>query len=171
MSITNQIASAQKEKKLYRYYYRKCSLRPNEWQENTNIPVPTLQACFEDDQAAYLVTSYAEGVGMDSLRRDQQAIVAQELETHIKTLHSLRGSKLGGVSGHVILPHMLMIKTDEYVFCHNNLSQYNVIEYAGFFPEKFEAPFYKRPGPSGAIDGEEDDTDKLLEFIWGQRVK
>lgn len=67
----------------------KRSLRPSEWQvsfqgtihvprlgrerlfneaasikyirENTNIPVPTLYACFEDDNAAYLVTSYVDG--------------------------------------------------------------------------------------------------------------
>lgn len=199
----------------------KRSLRPNEWQtspilgtthvprlgierilneaaslryikENSSIPVPDLHACFKDDNCAYLIMSYVEGVGMDSLADDQKEIVTQELKEHLKTMHSLRSSKLGGVSGQVILPYRLFRKTprddwemqeasseNEYAFCHNDLSQHNVIvnpdtlkiaaiidwEYAGFFPEEFDSPYYKRPGPSVAIDGEEDDTDKLMQFI------
>ncbi|KAF1951085.1 kinase-like protein [Byssothecium circinans] len=198
----------------------KRSLRPSEWQvspfkgtihvprlgverilneaaaltyvkENTNIPVPTLHACFEDDNAAYIVTSYVDGVSMSALTDDQKAIVTKELEGHIETLHSLRGARLGGPSGHVILPYRMLQKTfrdewdlqtsssAEYVFCHNDLLQQNVIvdpgtlkiaaiidwEYAGFFPEEFERAFYKRLGPSVALEGEEDDTDRLLEFI------
>jgi hypothetical protein len=38
-------------------------------------------------------------------------------------------------------------------------------EYAGFFPEYFETPFYRRPGPSVAINGERDDVDDLLPFF------
>lgn len=70
-------------------------------------------------------------------------------------------------------------ESDEYEFCHNDLSQYNIIvdpatlkikaiidwEYAGFFPPYFEAPFYKRPGPSVALDGERDDVPELLQFL------
>ncbi|KAL5341024.1 hypothetical protein BJX70DRAFT_396083 [Aspergillus crustosus] len=66
----------------------------------------------------------------------------------------------------------------DYVFCHNDLSQHNVVvdprslkiqaildwEYAGFYPEYFEAPFHKRPGPSVALNGEEDDVEALLGF-------
>lgn len=65
------------------------------------------------------------------------------------------------------------------MFCHNDLSQQNVIvnpeslkilaiidwEYAGFYPEYFDRPFYKRLGPSMALDGEEDDTEKCLDFL------
>ncbi|KAI9664027.1 MAG: hypothetical protein M1821_007518 [Bathelium mastoideum] len=203
----------------------KRSLRPSEWQtspflgtthvprlgterilneaaslkyikENSDIPLPSLYACFEDDNSAYLITSYIDGVGMDSLTDDQKAIVTQELKEHIKTMHSLRSSKLGGVSGHTILPYRLLRKTPiddwdlqmasnkEYVFCHNDLSQNNIIvdpdtleiraivdwEYSGFFPEEFDAPYYKRLGPSVAINGEDDDTDQLMQFIKDQQV-
>ncbi len=203
----------------------KRSLRPNKWQvsqvkgtihvprlgverilneaaalryvkENSNIPVPTLYACFEDDQAAYIITSYIDGVSMSSLTSDQKTVVAQELEVHIKTLHSLRGPRLGGASGHLILPYRMLQKTfrddwslqtsasDEYAFCHNDLSQQNVIvdpetlkiaaiidwEYAGYFPEEFDLPFYKRLGPSIALDEEADDTDKFLQFIKEHQV-
>jgi aminoglycoside phosphotransferase (APT) family kinase protein len=68
---------------------------------------------------------------------------------------------------------------DEYVFCHNDLSQQNVIvdpdtlkskaiidwEYAGFYPAHFEMPFYTRFGPSIAIKDEADDSAKLLAFF------
>jgi Ser/Thr protein kinase RdoA (MazF antagonist) len=74
---------------------------------------------------------------------------------------------------------------DEFVFCHNDLSQQNVIvdplslkilaiidwEYAGFYPEFFDRPFYKRLGPSIALDGEEDDTEKLLDFLLSHLVR
>lgn len=203
----------------------KRSLRPSEWQispfkgtihvprlgierilneaaaltyvkENSAIPVPTLHACFEDDQSAYIVTSYVDGVSMSSLTDHQKALVTQELEAHIRSLHSLRGPRLGGASGHVILPYRMLQKTfkddwnlqtsstAEYVFCHNDLSQQNVIvnpetlkiaaiihwEYAGFFPEEFDVPFYKRLGPSVAINGVEDDTEKFISFIKDHQV-
>jgi serine/threonine protein kinase len=203
----------------------KRSLRPNEWQispfkgtihvprlgierilneaaalkyvkENSAIPVPTVHACFEDDNSAYLITNYVDGVSMSSLPDDQKEIVTQELKGYIQTLHSLRGPRLGGVSGHMILPYRVLQKTfrddwslhsssnAEYAFCHNDLSQQNVIvdpetlkiaaiidwEYAGFFPEEFDLPFYKRLGPSVAINGEEDDTDKFLGFIKDNQV-
>ncbi|KIM38985.1 hypothetical protein M413DRAFT_419347 [Hebeloma cylindrosporum] len=67
----------------------------------------------------------------------------------------------------------------EFVLCHNDLSQDNVIvdettlkvnaildwEYAGFYPPEFDSPFYLRPGPSVAIQEEEDDVPKLLEVL------
>ena len=73
---------------------------------------------------------------------------------------------------------------EEYVFCHHDLSQHNIIvepetlkiaaivdwEYAGFFPEYFESPFYTRPGPSVAIKEEIDDTSRLLEFLTSHTV-
>jgi aminoglycoside phosphotransferase (APT) family kinase protein len=67
----------------------------------------------------------------------------------------------------------------DLVFCHNDLSANNVIvdpdslkikaiidwEYAGFYPPEFEAPFYRRPGPSFALEGEVDDVDMLLKMM------
>jgi aminoglycoside phosphotransferase (APT) family kinase protein len=197
----------------------KRSLRPSEWQttwagtvhvprmnnekllnegaaldyirRHTNIPVPTLHACFEDDKAVILVTEYIEGVGMNELDEKQKKIVTAELEGHLKTLRGLRSSRLGGPTGIVIPPYRVTDASEkddwtlepstaeDYVFCHNDLSQHNVIvdpetskiaaivdwEYAGFWPEWFEMRLFERVGPSVALDGEEDDTARLMEFL------
>lgn len=72
-----------------------------------------------------------------------------------------------------------MCKEGDFVFYHGDLSQHNIIvdpqtlkiraiidwEYAGYFPEYFEKAFYKRQGPSVALDGEVDDSAKLLQFM------
>lgn len=39
-------------------------------------------------------------------------------------------------------------------------------EYAGFFPAEFEAMFFRRLGPSVAVEGEENDGDKLLDILY-----
>lgn len=157
----------------------------------SNIPVPTVYGSFEVDGAYFLIMEYIEGVGMSQLPEDKKKLVWPELSQHLTTLHGIRSNKIGGPSGLVIPPYRVMDCTDndswiqklakspEYVFCHNDLSQYNIIvdpetlkitaiidwEYAGFFPEYFETPFYKRLGPSGAIDGEPDDVPRLLHFL------
>ena len=114
----------------------KRSLRPTEWQkhngythvplfnlerilnegaclrflaDNTNIPLPKLYACFEDDSAAYLITEYVEGVGMDGLDTEKQEIVAKELQTHITTMNKLKSNKWGGPGGIVCLSHNIMV--------------------------------------------------------------
>ena len=70
-------------------------------------------------------------------------------------------------------------ETKDLVFCHNDFSTHNVIvdpeslkvqavidwEYAGFYPEEFERMFFKRPGPSVALDGETDDDEQLLDTM------
>ena len=38
-------------------------------------------------------------------------------------------------------------------------------EYAGFYPDFFERKFYERLGPSVAMEGEADDSEKLLAFL------
>lgn len=43
--------------------------------EKTKIPVPTLFASFEDDDAVYLIMEYVEGVSMMELGNKQRAIV------------------------------------------------------------------------------------------------
>ncbi|KAM5442906.1 hypothetical protein MferCBS31731_001778 [Microsporum ferrugineum] len=107
--------------------------------ENSTVPIPRPYCCFEDDDAVYLVMEYIEGVSMADLTEDQRATVERELEKHIQQLHALHSSKLGGPSGLVIPPYRAMQKTfrddwelqpsdeDDYVFCHNDLSQQNVI--------------------------------------------
>ncbi|KAK5996906.1 hypothetical protein PT974_02253 [Cladobotryum mycophilum] len=198
----------------------KRSLRPSEWQlhpmtgayvvprfgmerilnegaalqfiaNNTNITVPKVYACFEDDQAAYLVTELIEGVQMATLGPEERKVVEAELEGYIKTLRRLKSSEWGGPTGIVVPPYRLMVKifrqewrmkpreSEDLVFCHNDFSAHNVIvdpttlkvkavidwEYAGFFPEEFEGMFFRRPGPSTTLEGEENDEDKLLKIL------
>lgn len=157
----------------------------------SNVPVPTVYGAFEVDGAYFVVTEYIDSVGMSQISEDQKKVVHAELNQHIATLREIRSNKIGGPSGIVIPPYQVMDCTDndtwtlrssesqEYVFCHNDLSQQSVIvdphtlkinaiiewEYAGFFPQYFEAPFYKRLGPSVAIDGEPDDVPNLLQFL------
>lgn len=114
---------------------------------------------------------------MSDLAEAQKAVVRQELEEHLRELQTLRSRRLGGPSGIVVPPHRVLgslgpsADDDEYVFCHNDLSQQNVIidpetlkinaiidwEYAGFYPARFEWPFYNRLGPSVAVGDEVDD--------------
>ncbi|KAL1893961.1 hypothetical protein Sste5346_006102 [Sporothrix stenoceras] len=208
------------ERKYYRSgdTFIKRNLRPGEWQqhngymhvpifnferilnegaclqfvaEHTNVPVPKLLACFEDDGAAYLVTEYVEGVGMDELSAEDQRTVAAELEQHLATLQALTSDTWGGPDGLVLPPYRVMRHCDrrpyrlrpretaDLVFCHNDLQAANVIvnpstlkinaiidwEYAGFYPPEFEKPFYQRPGPSVALDGEENDEAALQALL------
>lgn len=118
----------------------KRSLRPSEWQqhngymhvpmfnterilnegaslqfvaENTDIPLPKLYACFEDDGAAYLVTEYVQGVGMNELDAEKRDIVAVELETYLEKLKALTSKKWGGPDGMV----RCLCKTKDRVAC------------------------------------------------------
>lgn len=158
---------------------------------HTNIPVPTIYCDFEDDGAYYLISEYVRGVSMSNLIEDQKAVVREELQGHLATLRTLVSNRMGGPSGIVIPPYRVLRRTkvnfwrlrpsdhDEFVFCHNDLSQQNIIvdpdtlkikaivdwEYAGFYPPAFEWPFYKRLGPSSAIYDERDDSLELLDFL------
>ncbi|KID96420.1 Protein kinase-like domain protein, partial [Metarhizium majus ARSEF 297] len=198
----------------------KRSLRPSEWQynpfdgtlsiprfgnerllnegaalrfiaENTNIPVPKLYGCFEDDNAVYLVTELIEGVEMADLEPVQRKLVELELEGYVDVLRGLKSSVWGGPSGIVIPPYRIMVEShrqiwkmkpresSDLVFCHNDFSAHNVIvdpvslkvkaiidwEYAGFYPQEFESQFFRRPGPSVALDGERNDVEELLEIM------
>ncbi|KAJ5471992.1 hypothetical protein N7539_008561 [Penicillium diatomitis] len=158
---------------------------------SSNIPVPTVYGAFEVDDAFFLITDFVDGVAMSRLSEDDKKIVMEELDQHRATLQQMRSHNIGGPSGILIPPYRIMrhttndmwptcpSETSEYVFCHNDLSQQNIIvdphslkinaiidwEYAGFFPKYFEFPFYKRLGPSIAVDGEQDDVPKLLQFL------
>ncbi|KAB8801899.1 hypothetical protein FH972_026720 [Carpinus fangiana] len=178
-----------------RKYYKdgqtwvKRSLRPDEWQvnpcngqflvprmgrerilneaasirfiaEKTNIPVPKLYCCFEDNEAVYLVMEYVEGVGMNELPEEERKIVESEVVPPYRVMHAS--------------PRMAWAmkpreaNADNLVFCHNDLSTYNIIvdpetlkinaiidwEYAGFYTEPFEGHFFLRNAPSVAQEGE-----------------
>ena len=71
-------------------------------------------------------------------------------------------------------------ESEDLVFCHNDLSMHNVIvdpatvkikaiidwEYAGFFPAEFEGIFFRRPGPSVAVEGEVNGEETLLAIMY-----
>lgn len=70
-------------------------------------------------------------------------------------------------------------ESEDLVFCHNDFSTHNVIvdpatlkvkavidwEYAGFYPIEFEGLFFRRPGPSVALEGEVNDEDDLVDAM------
>lgn len=162
--------------------------------DHTDVPVPRVFSSFLDDGAYYLVTEFVEGVLMAHLNEAQKAVVCIELERHRETLRTMRARWLGGPTHIVIPPYRVMRLSnggkwdlrfsdrDDYVFCHNDLSQQNVIvdpntlkinaiidwEYAGFFPAHFDFPFFRRLGPSIALEGEFDDAPALLAFLRSQ---
>lgn len=158
----------------------------------SDIPVPQLYGAFEVDGSYILILEYIEGVPMAQLSKSQRREIYPEIDRHWETLRKIKSKTIGGPSGLVIPPSRVLESTDhddtwpsrssesdEYVFCHNDLSQGNIIvdpktlkikaildwEYAGFYPPYFDAPWYKRRGPSSAMDGEADDVPKLLQFL------
>jgi aminoglycoside phosphotransferase len=80
---------------------------------------------------------------------------------------------------------MKSFESEDLVFCHNDLSTYNVIvdpvtlkvnaiidwEYSGFYPEQFESKFFMRVGPSVALDGEVNDEEQLLDIMTEHEMK
>jgi aminoglycoside phosphotransferase (APT) family kinase protein len=159
--------------------------------ERTNIPVPKVLCHFEDDEAYYLITEHVDGVMMADLAEAQKTEVIKALDKHLDTLHKLRSRCLGGPSGYIITPPRLWkslwrdnwkpleADSEDFVFCHGDLSQYNVLvdpdslqitaildwEYAGFYPPFFERHFFLRPGTSAALDGEDDDSERVSQFL------
>ena len=100
---------------------------------------------------------------------EEKPRVNAEIKKHLTTLHNLKSKILGGPTGIVIPPYRVSKVTmndkwnlkasdaEEYVFCHNDLSQQNIIldqdtfkikaiidwEYAGFYPDMFEYPLWR----------------------------
>ncbi|KAI0056446.1 kinase-like protein [Artomyces pyxidatus] len=161
---------------------------------HTDIPVPTVRCAFQDRGCYYVVTDMVPGICMADLPEENKATVTAELERHIAVLHGITSTAMGGFLGAACLPmrvaravplaelekmRFLDALPHELVLCHGDLSQHNVIvdektlkinaiidwEYAGFYPKEFDAAFYKRVGPSAAIDGEENDVPRLLEIL------
>lgn len=143
----------------------------------------------ETSTSFILIIEHIDGVTMSGLSEDPKSVVRTEVEQHLATLRGIKSDTIGSPSGIVLPPYRVMRLSDKnawprkvskdskYVFCHNDLSQHNIIvdpqtlkiqaimdwEYAGFFPEHFEWPFYERRGPSIALDGEHDDSVDLLQ--------
>jgi hypothetical protein len=160
-------------------------------QSHTTIPTPNIRCAFEDHGRYYIITDIVPGVDISQLPDDKKAPVIKELEEYRAQMHAIKSKVMGGLLGDVILPYRLCAKapehhetfreaeTPEFVLCHNDLSQHNVLvdetsfkinaiidwEYAGFFPPEFDGKFYLRPGPSAALKGEEDDVPSLFEVL------
>lgn len=164
--------------------------------DKTAIPLAPVQCLFEDDGAFYHCTEYVPGVNMAELSDDDKRVVEVELLNHLATLRSLR-SDTPGVPGEQLLcpplrvhrqswkqnscwrPRKQIINKEAYVFCHNDLSQHNILvdpqtlkinaiidwEFGGFWPEWFERPFWERLGPSAALDAEEDDVERCRQWL------
>lgn len=81
--------------------------------DRTNIPLPKLCGCFEDDGAVYLVIMYVEGVTMNSLTGEQCKVAEKELERYMGTLMGLGSELWGGPSGTVSLLLTLSFLTTE----------------------------------------------------------
>ncbi|KAG6009850.1 hypothetical protein E4U43_008663 [Claviceps pusilla] len=162
--------------------------------KNTDIPVPPISYAFEDDGAVSFMSQVVEGVALDLLDDKDKPIVIKELEQIVETLRTLK-SDVPGVPGQTLLCPPWRVcnmewKPDscwrpkpetkgEFVFCHNDLGQQNVLvdpktlkitaiidwEFAGFYPPWFEGAFWKREGPSCALEGEEDDVQKCRDWL------
>lgn len=161
---------------------------------NTTIPVPAVLEAYSEDGSFVLVTERLFGVTMCKLSPDDQAVVMEEVETHLVALRGLRSDTIGGLSGVVCPPRRGAqyfpgdVRWEarkggegEFGFCHGDLSQTNVIvdpetlkvegivdwEYAGFWPEFFETPYFRDPRPSGAQFREEGGNERLVESLKG----
>lgn len=161
--------------------------------KETNIPLLPAECTFEDDGAFYLQTQYVEGVSMRELNEEEKEAVMKEVEQHVATLRSLRSDTPGPPGEQLLCPPQRVFdgrwkmnscwrpraEKGDYVFCHNDLGQHNIIvdpdtlkikaiidwEFGGFWPAWFERPFWRRPGPSAILDGEDDDVQRCREWL------
>jgi hypothetical protein len=169
---------------------------------HTDIPLPRLQCVFEDDGAFYHCTELVEGVSMLDLSEEDKTVVTVELLQHVATLKSLRSDTPGVPGAREIgeLAQSLLCAPErvcnihwkqnscwrprgsvkgDFVFCHNDLGQHNVIvdpatlkikaiidwEFGGFWPDWFERPYWERSGPSAPLEGEDDDIERCREWV------
>ncbi|KAI0056417.1 phosphotransferase family protein [Artomyces pyxidatus] len=159
---------------------------------NTQVPVPTVRAAFEDRGCYYIIMDTIPGVVMRDIPPEKKPALVEEAARYMATLHETKSDVMGGFAGVACLPYRLDVAVPhddplefgkaglhEFVLCHNDLSQNNIIvdpetfkingiidwEYAGFYPREFDGAFYNRPGPSTALEGEENDVRRLLEIL------
>lgn len=158
----------------------------------TNVPVPrVLVACEHSDGSFHLATELVPGIPMNELPLASQSKVAEEIEKYLKLLRKLQSNQIGGPTGIICSPPIAKqlgsdsiwdtrpSSTEEYVFCHNDLSQSNIIVnpdtlevngiidwgFAGFFPQHFDIPFYQSSEPFGAQIRALADTCKVGDFL------
>ncbi|KAI6610243.1 hypothetical protein MCOR14_011984 [Pyricularia oryzae] len=168
--------------------------------ENTEIPVPEVLQVYDDKGAFVLTTRRLHGIEMRELSAEQQSVVMGQVESHLHTLRSLRGVYIGGPTGIVCPPPRVTRwfpegtrwtstapgpEGPDLVFCHGDLSQSNILvdpktlkieaiidwEFAGFWPEDFEAPYFRDPSPSGAQFTQRASNAQLIAFMESQGHK
>ncbi|KAE8396351.1 hypothetical protein BDV23DRAFT_192175 [Aspergillus alliaceus] len=138
----------------------------------SNIPVPQVCVACEIDGSFILITEYVDVISMASLHEEQKGVMCSELKRHLDTLSKITSNRIGGPDR--IEDWMVRFSSgEEYVFCHNDLSQNNAVahprslairatvawEYGSmpvFSRGYFERSFYERLGPSVAIKGRRD---------------
>ena len=108
-------------------------------QSNTTIPTPNIRCAFEDRGRYYIITDIVPGVALAKLPDDKKAAVITELEGYRAQMHAIKFKVMSGFSGDVVLPYRLNVAlpeqglkvgeadTLEFVLCHNDLSQHNVL--------------------------------------------
>ena len=145
---------------------------------NTSIPVPRLLEWSDIDGVGSITLERNSGKMFaevheklepsDQAKLERNTITFIE-ETLLPQLQSLRSTKMGQLAGVVVPPVRVSYhdkrpqweprtsNTSRYVYCHNDLNQYNILvdpatltvkaiidwEYSGFFPKEMEFPFWK----------------------------
>lgn len=162
---------------------------------HTSIPVPTIRCAFEDNGRYYVIQDFVQGTTLEDLPDDNKPGVIEELEHYIQVMHSIKSPTMGGFAGTACLPFRVDYAIGQaspndvpdfsgaggydFVLCHNDIAQQNVIEdeqtlkikaiidweYAGFYPRQFDGAFYRRKGPSVALEGEYEDVPELLKIV------
>jgi hypothetical protein len=103
------------------------------------IPVPRILAIYERDGSFILETERIDGVLMQDLIPEEQLKVMPQVRNCLQKLYRLRSDKLGGPSGIICPPQVIVIRpnsfkswsqanisTPNYVFCHRDVSQSNL---------------------------------------------
>ncbi|KAG7423276.1 hypothetical protein Forpi1262_v015763 [Fusarium oxysporum f. sp. raphani] len=89
---------------------------------------------------------------MADLSEEGKAIVQEELKGYLATLRTLKSSRLGGPSGIVVPPYSVMQRAQSNNWTLSPSEQ-------------------REPGPLSAVEGEVDDSGKLLEFLNSQNIQ
>ncbi|MCJ1435628.1 hypothetical protein MMC27_005002 [Xylographa pallens] len=161
----------------------------------TNIPVPKVLEAYEKDGSYHLSTQRVPGVSMNKLSENEQAIVMDEVKIHLQTLKGLKSDRIGGPSDIICPPHRAAnyseavprwtprtSASDEFVFCHNDLTLSNIFvdkaslnitgiigwEFGSYFPDYFEGHFYQSPRIMETRNEGGTDSRKLKAFLEGQ---
>lgn len=165
----------------------------------TSVPVPRVLEAYEDDGSFVLVTERVSGRDVEELTPEERALVTAEVEGYAAELKQLRSRRPGGPTGLMCPPPRAAdgFGVDaawrpkvadkgsgvDYGFCHNDLSWSNIFvdgevarvkaivdwEYAGYWPEVFEMPYYlDTKMPAEAQFREAPEWKRMKEFLMTQ---